>query len=424
MIRSLLLLCGLVLCTACSRDRAAPAARLGLPTVFDSTGDTIRARVQGVVDEAALRSLTVDWRLSGEVGDTIRFGNASQLTPGARGTLAFVDGSITQVLLVAPDGTFLGPMGRKGGGPGEYEQISGLVGLPDGRWAIYDAQGPRVSFFSATGQFETAWPMASTNFFGQGMLSVDTDGTLRVAQFVVEPGQISFDARNARARVLDGGRVYADTVFAPTFGVKASEYRASAAVNGGRSSTMLTDQLSAAEILLWHPDGHWLLLEGGTYRVLFDRRSTKPLVVERTTPPIPVDPDERAWHEDRVLRVMRRTDPTWTWQGPPIAQTRAPARSAFLGRDGRVWVQVSLPSEPIPEAERDAERPGGLPSPRWRSRSAYEVFDRNGTFVGRVTLPVRAQIYGAEGDWVWGTQLDEDDVPTVVRWRVVPGFGG
>jgi hypothetical protein len=69
-------------------------------------------------------------------------------------------------------------------------------------------------------------------------------------------------------------------------------------------------------------------------------------------------------------------------------------------------------------------REGAPPPARWRTRSAYEVFGRDGRFLGRVTLPPRASLQAAEGDFVWGTQLDEDDVPTVVRWRVVPGLGG
>jgi hypothetical protein len=418
-----LLLAATAALAACGGDRAGRSAG-DLATVFDSTtGDTIRARVQGTVDSAALRTLSAEWRLSGEVGDSIRFGTAGQVTAGVGGVIAFVDYSSNVVLLVDADGTLRGPMGGTGGGPGEYQDVSGLVPLPDGRWALYDVRNSRLSFFGADGRFETSWPLPASTFFGQFMLAADADGTLRVSQMVAEPDASFFDARVARARVLDGGRSYADTVLAPTFGIKASEYRATREVNGGRSSTLITDRLSAREFTLWHPDGHWVLLEGGTYRLLFARRGDRPLVVERSAPPIPVDPDERAWQEEQVLWTMRRTDPAWTWQGPPIASTRAPARSAFVGRDGRVWVQVALPAERIPEPERDPARENSPPPVRWRSPSAYEVYARDGRFLGRVTLPRGANPQAADGDVVWGTQLDEDDVATVVRWRVVPGLG-
>ncbi len=423
--RSLVLACitAAALLGACGADPATGADPAGLPTVFDSTGDTLRARVAGVVDSAAIRGLAAEVRVVGEVGDSIIFGNAGMLTVGAAGDLVMFDYSSTQLLRFGPDGTLLGPLGRRGSGPGEYAQVSGLVGRPDSSWAIYDVQNSRVSLFDRNGTFRESWTLPASTFFGQGMLASDPTGGLWVARFIAPPEGDPGQAKESRTRVVDQGRALADTVFSPTLGVSGPKYRAMREVPGGRSSTMMGDPFAADEWSHWSPDGHWVLLETGTYRLLFAKRDGKPLVVERSTPPIPLDADERAQQEEWILFTMRRTDPAWTWQGSPLSSARAPARSMFIGRDGRVWVAVALPSDPIPEADRDPVRPENRSPARWRNRSAYEVFDRTGRFLGRVALPPRTSLYDADGDTVWGTQVNEDDVPTLVRWRVTPGLG-
>ena len=45
-----------------------------------------------------------------------------------------------------------------------------------------------------------------------------------------------------------------------------------------------------------------------------------------------------------------------------------------------------------------------------------------GEFLGRVALPQRARFIEADGNTVWGIDLDENDMPAVTRWRVEPGF--
>jgi hypothetical protein len=387
----------------CGDDAARSSDPAGLQTVFDSTGDTLRARVAGVVDSAALRGLTAEVRIVGEVNDSIIFGNAGMLTIGAAGDLVMFDFSSTQLLRFAPDGTLQGPVGRRGGGPGEYSQVSGLVGLPDSTWAVYDVSSSRVSIFGPDGVFRESWTLPSSTHFAQGMLGSDVRGGLWVSRYIPAADGDPAGAKEARMRVLEQGRVLADTVLRPTLGVVAPIYRAMRETPQSKSSTSMGDPFAANEQFRWSPDGHWVLLETGTYRLLFARRDAKPLVVERSAPAIPVDPDERAQQEEWTFFTMRSLDPSWTWQGPTLSTTRAPARSMFVARDGRVWVAVALPSEQIPEAERDQVRPERRSPERWRNRSAYEVFERSGRFLGRVTLPPRTSLYDANGDIVWGT---------------------
>jgi hypothetical protein len=407
---------------ACTGDRAAQSNTAGLETVFDSTGDTVRARVTGSVPPERIRQLVPELRIASERNDTVVFGNVGEYVVSPKGIVLLHDPTGPQLLLFGPDGALLAKVGRSGGGPGEYRAVSGLVALDDSLFALYDASASRVSFFRPDGTFATSWPVPATNMLGQYMLATDRTGRVRLSQFVIPPGGDFFSATAAWAAIVPGGTRLEDTVLAPTLGVKQAEYRAENVSERGRSSTMTVGRLSPGEFTAWHPNGHYVLMEGGGYRVLFAHRTGKPLVVHRDAPGIPVSDDERAWHEERTYFIMRRTNPAWSWQGPAIPHSRPAASSMFVARDGNVWVYVALPSEPIPDAERTPPRAGALPPARWRERGEYEVFAPDGRFIGRVAVPARTSLRDADGDVVWATQTGEDDLPALVRFRVTPGW--
>jgi hypothetical protein len=71
---------------------------------------------------------------------------------------------------------------------------------------------------------------------------------------------------------------------------------------------------------------------------------------------------------------------------PPISRLVA-------GGDGTVWIQ------------------------RWKSER-WLAIDPGGRLMGEVLLPPRVSIFAAERDYVWGVELDENDVPYVVTYHV------
>ena len=210
------LLAGATLLGACVGDKAGTADVAGLPTVFDSTGDTIRARVVGAVDSADIRTLVAEARIAGEIGDGILFADAGDLTLSPSGALALHDYSSTQLLLFAPDGSLIGRMGGKGGGPGEYQDVNGLAAVDDSTWAVYDASSSRVSFFGTDGAFRDSWNVPSTRMIGSNMLVTDSSRSLRLSQFVLPPSGDFMAASFGYARVVTGGTGLVDTSVAPT----------------------------------------------------------------------------------------------------------------------------------------------------------------------------------------------------------------
>jgi hypothetical protein len=67
-------------------------------------------------------------------------------------------------------------------------------------------------------------------------------------------------------------------------------------------------------------------------------------------------------------------------------------------RDGTIWIL------PLPAA--------GATTTRW------DVFARDGRRIGAATLPVTARVHDGMRDWVLVSELNEDDVPSLVRYRV------
>jgi hypothetical protein len=172
----------------------------------------------------------------------------------------------------------------------------------------------------------------------------------------------------------------------------------------------------------WHPDGYFVVGHGGKYEITLHRPGEKPLVIRRTSTPVPVPEEEQAEEREVIRRQMRQLDPGWSWRGPPLPETKAPLVGLSLRRDGRIWAEVAMPSERIPDAEVVVPRDSTAPRDHYRNQVAYEVYAPDGRFLGRVMFPPRTRLVEADGQYVWALVRDLDDLPAVVRFRVEPAL--
>lgn len=78
--------------------------------------------------------------------------------------------------------------------------------------------------------------------------------------------------------------------------------------------------------------------------------------------------------------------------------THPPLNTIRVLRDGTVWIRPSAPS---------AER-----------RVRWDVFSRDGRRLGFAQFPARARVRDGERAWVLVVEPGEDDVPSIVRYRV------
>lgn len=412
----LLAFAGLVISIACSANENSPGGAAGLVTAFDSTGDTIVARVDGQVPVSALRAVNLVMRIQPTVDDTSLFAEIGEIEVDGANRVWVYDYRSRQVFLFDSSGALIRRVGRQGAGPGEFAQGNGIAALPDTGIAVLDSQNSRVSFFSANGDFRSSFLIPAGFSTNNGLFS-DRSGTLYLKRPVTPPREGEILGRMGLVRLGADG-AFGDSLLPVDIPVPRDTYIAVS--GGGRSST--SSSFAPNYYWDWHPDGYFVAGDGGRYEVIIERKGAKPVVIRRNAPSVPIVSDERNAEKESITWSMRRTQPDWTWTGPEIPETKAPLQGILVARDGNIWARVATNSEKIPENELPPQRENGPPVGRYRSPNTYEVFAPDGRFLGRVPLPPKTSLVQADGEYLWGIMRDSDEIPSVVRFRLSRPF--
>ncbi len=416
MMHRLATLLGTIVILGCAGDPAPDVPRAGLATVFDSTrADSLVARTAGTVPDSMVRQVVEELRIQPSADDTSSFTEVFGFEVGDDGRVYVFDAPSRRIFVFAPDGALQRVVGRKGAGPGEYNSDNGMVQLKDGRLALLDAQNARLSFLSRDGDFLTSW-IVPAGFSTNDGVRTDSTGAVYLVRPVSAPREGEILGRMGLVRLADGGK-WLDSLVGPDLPVERILYVARK--DGNMSATGPTH--AARFLWNWHHEGYFVSSNTAKYEIEVSRPG-RGLRIVRDAAPVPVPAAERAWDQERITQSLRRNVPDWVWTGPDIPAVKPPIRALHLTRDGRIWVRVSTPSEPIPEAEREPARPGRSLPPIFRDAHEYEVFAATGQFLGRVRFPESASLMDADGDLLWVLVRDADGLPGVARWRVSPGF--
>jgi len=403
---------------ACSASDDSPGGNAGLITVFDSTADTVVARVDGQVPVSALRSMTLAMRIAPAMDDTSLFTEVADFEVDAGNRIWIYDFQGRRMFLFDSAGTLVRRIGRQGAGPGEFSQGNGMAALSDTGLAILDSQNARISFFASNGDFRTSFSVPSGFSTTNGLMS-DRSHTLYLRRPVTPQREGEILGRMGLVRLgVDGA--FGDSLEPPDLPVQRDTYLAVSPDGNGRSST--SSSFAPNYFWDWHPDGYFVAGHGGRYEIVIARPGAKPVVIRRTATPVPLQTDERSEEKERITFSMRQTQPGWTWNGPEIPEHKAPLTGITVARDGNIWARVAAPSERIPDDELPPQREKGPPVRHYRSPAVYEVFAADGRFLGRVPMPPRTALIQADGDFFWGVMRDADDLPSVVRFRLSVPF--
>ena len=418
-----LVVLALVACeTSSSSDRVA------WQTAVDTLGDTIVVRTTGakspprhtLVTEAKIG------KLEGE--DEYTFGSISELAVTGDGHIYAFDGQANQLRRYDSLGTFVSNVGRKGGGPGEYDRVNGLAVAPDGRVFLWDAGNARVTIYSTDGEPLTTYRLQG-GFFTSNAVTLDSAGRVYTRVTIFGPDPSKWHAVLVRYGV-DGTPV--DTIQVPRFEMPPSSIVASR--EGGTSQNIVP--FSPASQWAVGPDARFVYGRSDAYAIYRELPEGKVLRIEREADPVPVSAAERDEREASATWQMRRVDPAWRWNGPPIPETKPYFTQLRVAQDGRIWVRLSQPGEIDPSVDSTqttggatATGAGGGPSggdrrpvQRYREPQVWDVFAPDGRFLGQVHFPHGFTLYAVRGDHVWGVQRDELDVQSIVRLRVDPSL--
>ncbi|MFO7894186.1 MAG: hypothetical protein R6U63_10645 [Longimicrobiales bacterium] len=409
---------GAILLAGCG---SGPGASGAWQAVTDTVADTVVVRtVAGSVWGDTTR-LVEELRIGSlEGADAYVLGNPVSIAVG-NGMVYVLDAQVPVVRAYdAGTGEHVMDIGRDGGGPGEYRHPDGLAVLPDGRVLVRSPRGLAINVYAPDGEFLEAWPHPAPGFHTYDRFHVDTAGASYATGIL--SGGVPWEWERGFIGVSASGQV-TDTI--AINGWLAYERADLTAFREGSSSRR---QVPFTGEYVWSFSPHGYLIAGVTSRyAVYLFRPDGVLRIEREVASVPVQPEEAEERRARLTADLRRQYGSWRWNGPPIPETKPPFRRLFADHDGRIWVVMSQPGRPVLSAAEAAaqEARSGRPVLRYREPPAFDVFDRDGRFLGPVVVPAGLVTEGpnpvARGDTVWGVERDPLGVPTIVRYRLAHG---
>jgi hypothetical protein len=390
----------------------------GLEVVREYVGDTLVVRTVTGSAWGGNARLVPEVSIGELEGDLeYLFGNIRSLAVASDGTIYVVDAQVPELRAFSAEGVFQAILGRPGEGPGEIKQPDGgLAVLSDGRVLVRDPGNARIQVYGPDGTSLDTWPIRGG--FNSSSPFFQTDADEVHTLILLDPGADVLDWKMGLVRIGPDGTP-GDTLVPPDVGYEAPRLEARHEEGDDRSVSVNSVPFSAGEDWAIHPGGCFVHGLSTEYRIDL-LKPTGPVRIERDYEPVPVTRGEKSEEEARTTHNMRFTEPGWRWNGPPIPDVKPPFRDIFVGRDGRIWVQVHQAAVEVEDPDYDPTDPDSVED-RWREPVAFDVFREDGTYEGRVTTDLGFGLYPTPvfGEThVWATTTDDLGVQRVVRFRI------
>lgn len=376
----------LLLTAACDSDIRSSDAQ--------GTASVIRnQREQGWTAERGWR-LTLTGRIgAGDAEGEDAFGRLVDVTIDPLGRVWVADEIQQRLKIFEWDGTFVRSVGRKGGGPGEFQGIAGFDWAPDGSLWVLDGGNARFAVYDTAGRFIASHP--------------------RTSSVTETPWPGGFDRRGYLAdsgnrREVGGESVASLVRFSPdrrsvdTLRLAPLKNQFFGALRSGDAHTQRIKQapvpFTGTQIWAMDPEGYAWVAVTDQYRL--ERRGfdgTVERVVELRNTPRRVTRADK----DQILKNYR-----WFEQaGGKIDPSRIPdhhphLHNFFFDDHSHVWV---------------------LPTYFRGERPQMDVFSPDGRFLGQVQAPVpflSRPTPAVRGEWVAAIARDDDGVDSVVLMRL------
>ncbi|PYP42404.1 MAG: hypothetical protein DMD43_02990 [Gemmatimonadetes bacterium] len=389
---------GLVLLSACG-TRPPSAAGPGR----DSAGITVVESATPVAaDSVAFRpdsAPAVD--IGGGRDPHGEFAGIAGVARQSDGSIAVADRGSQEIRVFDSTGRWVRSLGRKGGGPGEFEALGQIFLLPGDSLAAYDFNHRRFSVFSPAGAVarEAALVAEGPIAYPQ-VTAVFPDGRLLVQGLRnFGPGAVSGVVRDTAPLAIYSPQGH----LVDSLGrFPGAEYLVQASSGGLTAralpfSRSLRTALAGDRIFLGITDRYQI----GEYTA----QGKLERLIRRAHPDEPVTQADAAGYIEAQLqalppaRAKDREAMRQSLQQSPFPRVRPHFGGFIVARDGALWVR---------EFEGyDTGRP-----------ARYAVFDRDGRWLGLASFPHGFTVYQAGSDFALGTVKDADDVEHVRLYRL------
>ena len=336
--------------------------------------------------------------LEGGEGETL-FRVAGALRLGD-GRLVVANGGTSQLFYYRPDGTLERTVGRKGGGPGEFQMMAGLVRLAGDSVLVMDLQARRADVIDPSGAFVRDFTPGGVNTFASVMGRLSDGRWIGTGGFILGPDEIKDGLqRSDMAFVAFAPDGAPDDTIAV---VPGSERYLKLQRSGNRFMAMLrprpfgrSTQSAVSGDALWvgtqdEPEVRQYAADGRLTRIVRTGGELKPVTDEQVAAFVDeqvasLAPDqERSAREDYADMSMPKTMP--------------PYASMMVDADGNLWL----------EDTDDYMTPAG----------GWTVYDSDGRAIARIRLPEHLRVYDIGQDYVLGRESDDLDVEHVRMYRL------
>jgi len=317
-------------------------------------------------------------------------------------------------------GVFIRNIGRKGGGPGEYDQPTSVrVNLVDGRIFVRDGNQGRLNVYTPDGEPLDTWPLRS-GFMTSNQLVVTPEGEVMTYVWGRQDEDSGQFLSGMAALGPEGAT--GDTLFEPVFDFEewTIEYR--------DENSWIMNRVPFAPTAVWTISPLRRVIGGVStdYRLQIFHPDGAITVIEKEWERVEIAPAEKRWYRAEATANMRGMAPGWVWNGKPIPDYRPPFNDILTDADGRIWVRCAGAGIHIEDGVDDPkDRSDFYRRPAWKEFFTLEVFDLDGRFLGPVGIPEGLRTYPEpyiRGDMVLALVEGADGVPFVKRFRLVlPG---
>ena len=352
--------------------------------------------------------LVEDLRIGGEASDVTIFTQVKSVVAGPQGHIFVLDARPQELRLFDRGGKFVAIAARRGQGPGEIANANGLLVLRDTIWANDPSNGRWSAWSAADGRYlrQISIPITGYGFIWEA----GQDGAGRIADPIgipgTRPGPEGRPSYDPHLRVVTTAGRIVDTLpvtaCVPRNAPAKGYFRGSGVGPNGPGSTNIGIPFLPQPTSVIDGKGGYWCTPNDEY-VLVRHALGKADTLHAVRMPysrLPVPRAERDAEIERIRAALARytvNDADYSL----VPNTRPVFERLDVDDKGQLWARRTAPA--------------GAPM-------RFDVYDPNGRAVATVSTTMRFARYVPmhfRGDYLYGVTVDEDDVQSVVRARIV-----
>ncbi len=388
----------------------APLVTMGAPNGQDGQAGKNGGDANDPIARQQRVALVEELRLGSVDGGAEAFGRVSGVATIDGGTLWVADEHAASLLRFSAEGEFLGAVGRRGSGPGEFRSVMGVRSLLGQRVVTWDPGLARVTIFSSDGEvdFQFNVPQAVV-LRDRRLLHTDTTSRVWILTHVAtgprREGQETWSVFDTTGLLLETVRGPVPDIRGPRFVRRRLAYT--------QMYAFTERTISAVS-----PCGYLVRGRNDRYRISWGAAPETTITVDRDWSPIEIRGDER--HDYQLLEDLFASRRQVRPERVPSA--KPPFWHLAVDADCRIWVARHSVGRLASDIQTGADAPRSLQANRdllWREDRVFDVFDERGKFLWTVELPhAHSDVEVARGDHIWVVERGAYDETYVVRYRI------